>query len=320
MKSSVKKINVVLPVYNEEEAIPHFNAELQTVISTLKDNYDFEVIYVLDKSADGTYDALRKITEQYGNTKVMALSKRFGHQASLLAGINACDGDAVIMMDSDLEHPPKLIPSLIEKYEQGFDVVQTIRTYNHNVSAIKKWTSKKFYQVISKLSAVEIIEGAADFRLISKKVVNVFRQDIKEQNLFLRGLFPWIGFKQCKINFVSETRSQGKSKYNVKRLINFAILGIISFSKIPLRFSVIIGMIISLLSIIYGVISIIQYFVSDNSPAGWTSVMASVSFLGGIQLIFLGVIGEYIGAVFDEVKKRPRYIIEEILGGGGTRE
>ncbi|MFD0676222.1 MULTISPECIES: glycosyltransferase family 2 protein [unclassified Paenibacillus] len=311
----MKKINVILPVYNESEVIESFNNELQNVIKLLNSKYEFQVIYVLDKSRDGTIEILRDIAKQYTNVKVIALSRRFGHQMSLVAGMHQCDGEAVIMMDCDLEHPPIIIKELLEKFEEGFDIVQTKRIYNEKISFFKKTGSRLFYKLLSKLSSVPISSDSADFRLISKRVVTVFKKDITEQNQFLRGLFPWVGFNQTNITFISESRKKGKSKYNLKRLINFATMGIIAFSKIPLKFSVYIGLTISILSIFYGLYTILSFFISKNIPEGWTSVIATVSFLGGIQLIFMGIIGEYIGGIFDEVKNRPLYIIEEEFEG-----
>lgn len=311
----MKKINVVLPVYNEAEVISDFNDELQKVITLLKSQYEFEVIYVLDKSKDCSLKILKQICDNYSNVRLIVLSKRFGHQHSLIAGMDKCDGEAVIMMDSDLEHPPSLIPKLIEKYEQGYDIVNTKRFYNKKVSFFKKVTSKYFYKLISTISSVDINEDSADFRLISARVLKIFQKEIREQNQFLRGLFPWVGFNQTSIEFTSESRKKGSSKYNLRRLINFALTGIISFSKTPLKLSIFFGMGISLLSILYGFISILVYFMTKQSPQGWTSLIAAVSFLGGLQLIVLGIIGEYIGGIFDEVKKRPLYIIEEEYGG-----
>lgn len=311
----MKKVNIILPVYNEAEIIEDFNSELFKTINALKDKYTFEVIYVVDKGSDNTYEIIKGLCNDYKHIRSLLLSRRFGHQLSLVAGMDRSDGDAVIMMDCDLEHPPGLIPKLLEKYEEGYDIVYTKRTYHNDISFIKKLASKWFYKLISKITDIDINADSADFRLISKRVLNIFQNNIREQNQFLRGLFPWVGFNHTVVEFNSDSRKKGKSKYTLRRLFNFAISGIISFSKVPLKISILIGLIISLLSIIYGIISILAYFISNKVPQGWTSLVVAVSFLGGLQLITLGIIGEYIGGIFDEVKKRPLYIVEEEYGG-----
>jgi dolichol-phosphate mannosyltransferase len=308
------KISIVSPVYNEEEGIEDFDNELHKIISTLAHKYKFEIIYVLDKSTDGSLAKLQKIIGCNSDVKVIALSRRFGHQISLVAGMDRSDGDAVIMMDSDLEHPPAIIPQLLGEFEKGYDIVHTRRIYNSGVSFIKKTTSRLFYKIMSAIASVRIDENSADFRLISKRVLKVMQNDIREQNQFLRGLFYWVGFNQTYVNFVSGIRSKGKSKYNLRRLFNFAALGITSFSKAPLKLAIYIGLISSSLSIMYCLFAVLEYFFVKLQPQGWTSLIAAVTFLGGLQLIFIGVIGEYVGAIFDEVKKRPLYIIEDEYG------
>ena len=218
----MKKINVILPVYNEVEVIADFNSELFRIVDSLSERYSFEVIYVLDKSPDGTLETLKRICAQRKEVRIIALSRRFGHQLSLVAGMDACDGDAVIMMDSDLEHPPALIPAMLAKYEAGSDIVQTRRVYPDNVSAFKKIASHSFYRLISRISSVPISEDAADFRLISRRVLTVFQTNIREQHQFLRGLFPWVGFNTATVEFVSQRRAKGRSKYTLSRMIAFA--------------------------------------------------------------------------------------------------
>lgn len=311
----MKKINVILPVYNEAEGLTDFNKELFAILEKMQSKYSFEVIYVIDKSNDNTYDIAKKFCKEYKCIRLLYLSRRFGHQLSLVAGMDHCDGDAVIMMDCDMEHPPSLIPELIEKFEQGYDIVNTKRIYNKKVSVFKKVTSKIFYKFLNSITDVNVSEDSADFRLISKKVLKIFQNNIREQNQFLRGLFPWIGFKQTQITFTSDSRKKGSSKYNLRRLFNFAISGIISFSKTPLKVSIFFGLIISLLSVLYGLVSIVLFFITNQAPQGWTSLIAMISFLGGLQLTAIGLIGLYIGGIFDEVKNRPLYIVEEEYGG-----
>ncbi|MCU0446311.1 MAG: glycosyltransferase family 2 protein [Microscillaceae bacterium] len=311
----MKKINIITPVYNEEEGIEHFNQILQQTLTQLSDKYTFEVIFVLDKSRDRTIEKIKKICTEYPNARLLALSRRFGHQMSLVAGMDFCDSEAVIMMDCDLEHPPAVIPELLEKFEQGFDVVSTQREYNEKVGFFKKITSHWFYQILNHLSKVEVREATADFRLLSRKALRVFQTQIREQNQFLRGLVPWIGFEQAIVKFKSASRQQGVSKYNLRRLVSFAVAGIVAFSKVPLRWSIFLGFILSAFSFIYTIISLTMYFISPNTKApGFPTLIIFITLIGGMQLIVLGIIGEYIGNIFEEVKRRPLYIIEEKVG------
>jgi len=307
----LKKINVILPVYNEAEGIAAFDEALFQVLDTLRDRYTFEVIYVLDKSGDGTLEVLRGIAERRPQVRVLALSRRFGHQMSLVAGMDACDGDAAIMMDCDMEHPPSLIPALLEKFEQGYPIVQTRRRYNQAVSPLKRWASASFYRLINRLSSVRIEADAADFRLLSRRALHVFQTGIREQHQFLRGLFPWTGFETAEVTFESGLRTSGQSKYDLRRMAAFALDGIVSFSTLPLTLSVYIGLLVSGLALLYGLVVIVQFFLTRQLPSGWPTLAALVSFLGGLQLMVLGIIGRYLGTVVEEVKGRPLYIVEE---------
>jgi glycosyltransferase involved in cell wall biosynthesis len=233
---------------------------------------------------------------------------------SLIAGLDHSDGDASILMDCDLQHPPQLIAKLLEKMEQGYDVVQAIRTYDPQIHAGKQWTSHIFYKIQNWLSPIEIPDGAADFRLVSRKVREVFKTSIREQNQFLRGLFQWVGFHQATVEFVSPPRAAGTTKYGFLRLLTFSIAGITSFSKVPLRVAAVLGFVISGLSALYGLFAIAEYLTGGHLPPGYTSLIVAVSFMGGLQLTVLGIIGEYLGAVFDEVKRRPLYIVDEVFG------
>lgn len=310
----MKTINIILPVYNEAEILNDFHEALSAVLRSLQDRYVFEIIYVLDKSSDHSLEILKKICDHDETVRLLGLSRRFGHQMSLVAGMDHCHGDAAIMMDSDLEHPPELIPQLLEKFEQGYDVVSTERLYPQQVSYLKKASSKIFYRLLKKISSIQINENSADFRLISKKVLTIFQEQIREQNQFLRGLFPWVGFNQTCVTFTSGYRQKGQSKYTLSRLFNLALAGVISFSKTPLKLSIIMGFVLALLSTIYGLSSVVMYLVDSQIPKGWTSLIAMMALLGGLQLIVLGMIGEYIGGIFDEVKRRPLYIVEEMYG------
>jgi dolichol-phosphate mannosyltransferase len=309
----MKTIDIVVPVYNEEQAVAEFNHALFEVLRRLDHRYQFRVIYVLDRSEDRSADVLKDIASRYPNVAVLHLSRRFGHQMSLVAGIDHSRGDAVIMMDSDLQHPPALIPALLEKFEEGYDVVHTIRKYEAGVGNPRQWSSRLFYALQNALSPIAIQSGAADFRLISRKVAFVFQNSIREQSQFLRGLFHWVGFRSASIDFISPPRVAGTTKYSVRRLLSFSILGILSFSKVPLRIATALGFTISAVCLIYSVEIVVIYFTSGNFPRGFASLFVGLLFIGGLQLVVLGIIGEYLGSIFDEVKHRPLYIVDEVV-------
>ena len=311
----MKTIDIVLPVYNEEEGVAAFHKALTSALKPLEREYLFHVIYVLDRSGDNTFAVLKALAADFPNITVIHLSRRFGHQMSLVAGIDYSRGDATVMMDCDQQHPPSVIPQLLRKFEEGYDVVTTVREYDRHTRVLKRWTSRLFYRIQNALSPVELQEGGADFRLISSKVAKVFQGSIREQNQFLRGLFQWVGFRSTTVAFVSPPRTAGRTKYSAARLLTLAAIGIISFSKVPLRVATLLGFVISLLSLCYGIWLLAEYFYAGQFPRGYTSLILVVLFMGGLQLSVLGIVGEYLGSVFDEVKDRPLYVIDEIVRG-----
>lgn len=315
----MKKISVILPVFNEAEGIAGFHAELSGVLKKLSRNYRFEVIYVADKSTDATVEMLKKISQKESNVIVLELSRRFGHQASIVAGLDSCTGDAAIMMDSDLEHPPEYIPDLLKKFEEGYDIVNTVRTYSGWVSPVKKFFSGLYYKFLNFLADEKLMENSADFRLVSRKVLEVFREKIREHNQYLRGIFSWVGFKRTTVAFTSGKRLSGRGKYSLRRLLNFGLQGIVSFSKMPLRMSITLGILTMIAGACYVAYVLVYYFQSKNPLPGWTSIIALVTLFGGMQLIVLGVIGEYIAAIFDETKNRPLYIVENRFPAGRAK-
>jgi dolichol-phosphate mannosyltransferase len=314
--ATMKRISIILPVYNEADGIAVFHSVLQQSLAELANRYSFELIYVVDKSTDDSLNILKLMAQEQSNVLVLGLSRRFGHQMSLVAGLDNSTGEAAIMMDTDLEHPPKILATLLARYESGADIVRTRRIYSHNVSAIRRLASKLYYALLNFLSNERLGEDEADFRLVSRKVIDVFRKNIREHNQYLRGLFSWVGFEQAEVTFTSELRRAGKSKYNLVRLLGFALQGIVSFSKVPLKLAIFMGLAIALAGLLYGLSTALQrWFNPDIAPAGWVSIITLVLIIGGIQLIMLGVIGEYLGSIFDEVKGRPLYIIEDRFGG-----
>ena len=314
----MKTVDIVLPVYNEEEVLEAFHSSLTAALRPLELNYRFNICYVLDRSTDRSLDVLKRIADRDRSVTVVHLSARFGHQMSLVAGLDRSRGDAVIMMDCDLQHPPELIPRLLEEFERGYDIVHAVRRYGNQTGPLKRWSSAMFYRLQNALSPVEMQPGAADFRLVSRKVARVFQTSIRERNQFLRGLFQWVGFRSTVVPFVSLPRASGTTKYDVRRLVKFSMAGILGFSKVPLRAATLLGFFISTLSLAYGFWLIGAFFIVGHPPPGYTSLIVMMAFLGGLQLTVLGVLGEYLGSVFEEVKQRPLYIVDEVVGGETT--
>jgi dolichol-phosphate mannosyltransferase len=311
----MKTIDVVLPVYNEEEVIGAFHRALGSVLDSLAGRYAFNIIYVLDRSNDDSFAILRNLCREDPRVTVVHLARRFGHQMSLVAGIDQSRGEAAIMMDCDLQHPPQVIPDLLARFEEGYDIVHAVRRYDARIGLLKRWSSALFYRIQNALSPIEMQSGAADFRLISKRVAHLFQTSLREQSQFLRGLFQWVGFRSTTVTFVSPPRAAGLSKYHVMRLIAFSITGILSFSKVPLRIATLLGFCFSALSVLYGLWLTVRFFIAGHTPPGYTSLIVIVLFIGGLQLTVLGILGEYLGSVFDEVKHRPLYIVDEIVQG-----
>jgi dolichol-phosphate mannosyltransferase len=301
-------------VYNEEEVILDFHAELVKVVDALYPRFLSEIIYVVDRCTDRTLELLSGVAVGDRRVKILALSTRFGHQMSLLAGIDHARGDAVVMLDSDLEHPPGLIPQMIERWEQGYEIVVTTRESSPK-GFLKRETSKLFYRVLNSISNVPMTENSPDFRLISGRVARVFREQIRERNQFLRGLFSWVGFNRTSLGYADQMRTKGKTKYTVSRLLRFAISGIISFSKRPLQWAVVTGFLFAAFGFCLALVTFIQFFFVGRQllPAGWTTLVVIISVFSGVHLIFLGIIGEYVGAIFDEVKARPHYIVDRAI-------
>ena len=306
-----KSLTVICPVYNEEEVIEDFYLELRGVLEALTDKYRWEILFVADPGTDLTINILKEIAQNDNHVRIIVMSARFGHQMSLIAGMDNCRSDCAIMLDSDLQHPPSLIPDMLEQFENGYDIVYTIRQDVSELGFFKRLSSKLFYRIINQISKVPINESSADFRLVSRRVISVFRNQIRERNQFVRGLISWVGFSSIGIPFRVQARPAGTTKYSLRRMIEFGLHGILSFSKRPLKAAIFVGFTFSLFGLIYGFIAFVQYFFLASVPSGWTTLTVLISIFSGVQLIFLGIIGEYIGAIFDEVKNRPHYIIEE---------
>lgn len=309
----MKKLSVIAPVFNEEDVINEFYQELAAELDRLSGRYDGEMIFVVDACPDRSLEILRGIAKNDRRVKVIALSSRFGHQMALVAGIDHAYGDAVVMLDSDLQHPPSVITDMLAEFEKGYDIVFTIRNDPRGTGLFKKLSSRMYYAIINRFSEISILENAADFRLISARVARIFQTQIRERNQFVRGLMSWVGFRRVGIPFVGQHRGGGRTKYSLTRLLRFGTHGIVSFSKKPLQAAVIVGFGFACFSFLVGFFSLFDYFHRANLPSGWTTLVILISGFSGVHLMFLGVIGEYIGAIFDEVKARPHYIVEEMI-------
>lgn len=311
----MSKINltIVLPVFNEEAVIEEFYNRTHQVLTTMVD-VKSTLLFVVDKCTDNTLEVLRRIAKKDSSVKVIALSSRFGHQMSLMAGIeHSLNADAIVMMDSDLQHPPELIPTLVDNFRQGYDIVYTKRNDTEDVGFIRKSVGNAFYRIINRLSNVALNANSADFRLISGHIANLFTTDIRERNLFLRGLFSWVGFRQIGVEYKAEKRFAGESKYSLSKMIQLATAGIISFSTKPLQIGIFVGVIFATVALLLLIVALARFFIIQSLPSGFTTLVVLLLFFSAIQLIFLGIVGSYIGGIYEEVKNRPRYIIEEVI-------
>lgn len=305
----MKKISIVIPAHNEEGNIALVHQKIKEVFDGLS-NYDFEIIFVNDGSRDNTQQRLEELSAKYKEVKFIEFSRNFGHQPAVKAGMDLAYGNAVISMDGDLQHPPEMIPEMIRKWEEGYDIVLTIRKYPKQISYFKRKTSDFFYKILSSLSDVNLTKGGgSDFRLMDANAVEVMR-NLNEDDLFLRGLTSWMGFKQTGIEFTANERLSGESSYNLKKMITFAFTGITAFSVKPLYIAAYLGFLFSGFSVLGYGIYVMYSFIAKTEISGWASLIMTIVFFGGLQLIILGIIGIYLGKIFKQVKDRPNYIIK----------
>ena len=306
----MKKISVVIPMYYEEEVANECYNRMKKVLTSIP-NYEHEIIFINDGSKDKTLSILEEIASKDTCTKVISFSRNFGHQCAVTAGLKYVTGDCVVIIDADLQDPPELIPEMIKQWENGYEVIYGKRKTREGESKFKLLTAKMFYQTLNALSDVEIPKDTGDFRLVDKKVVDVINE-LPEHNKFLRGLFSWVGFKQFPFEYERKERFAGKTKYPLKKMLKLASNGIIGFSTKPLKIVGGLGIISVFASFIILVYSILSFIFNwNNLTAGWTSLMVTITFLSGIILISLWMIGEYIARIYDEVKCRPQYIIDK---------
>jgi glycosyltransferase involved in cell wall biosynthesis len=305
-------LSVVVPCMNEEQVLPETHRRLVSVLNQAP--VSFEVIYVDDGSSDATPDVLRKLQEQHAHIRVVRFSRNFGHQVAITAGIEHAGGDAVVIIDADLQDPPAVILEFLAKWMDGYDVVYGVRREREGETPFKLWTAKLFYRFIGRLSDTNIPVDTGDFRLMDRRVVDALIS-MPERDRFVRGMVSWLGFSQTAVPYHREARAAGKTKYSLFKMIRFALDGIFSFSILPLRLATWIGFAASGLSIL-GIIIVFldKYFAVPGMVKGWSSTVVAVLFIGGVQLICLGLIGEYVGRIYGESKRRPLYVVRERMG------
>jgi len=306
-----KKISLLVPMYNEADVIDQFFEQVLPILKEMP--LEWEVVCVNDGSKDHTLELLWKWHEQNARIKVISLSRNFGKERAMIAALDLATGDAVIPIDADLQDPPELIPRMVALWEDGFDVVNAIRSSRNSDSPIKRTTAKLFYQIFNHLSDREIPSDAGDYRLLSRRVCDVLRS-MRETHRFMKGLSTWAGFPTTTIYFERKPRCGGDTKWNYWALWNYALEGIISFSTVPLKMASYLGLFTATMSFFYAAFLVVRTLIFGEPVKGYPSMMAAILFIGGVQLIFIGIIGEYIARIHDEVKARPIYVIDSIRG------
>lgn len=305
------ELSIIIPMHNEDSNIDYLFERLQAVLDRMGTSYEF--ICVNDGSRDNTLAYLIAHSQRNPNIKIIDLSRNFGKEVALSAGIDHASGQAVIPIDADLQDPPELIEDLVAKWREGYDVVYATRTSRQSESCLKRLTAKVFYRVIGYISQVKIPRDTGDFRLIDRRVVEALKQ-MPERTRFMKGLFAWVGYRQTSVYYTRPQRYRGKTKWNYWKLWNFAIDGITSFSVVPLKAWTYIGLTFSVLALMYATFLFLRTLIFGVDLPGYASVMVTILFLGGVQLITLGVIGEYIGRIYEEVKNRPLYLVRDSYG------
>ena len=309
----MKKISILIPAYNEEAVLEKLFVRLATLANGTKD-YSFEFLFVNDGSRDKTLEIIKEHAEIDERVSYVNFSRNFGKEIAMIAGLDHVTGDATVIIDADLQDPPELIPKMIAYWEQGYDDVYAKRKSRKGESWFKRNSSKLFYRILQKFSNITIQEDTGDFRLLDRRAVEAMKQ-LRESQRYTKGMFSWIGFKKKEILYDRDERAAGTTSWNYVKLINLAIDGITSFTTAPLRMSSVLGFLVSLVSFIYVVYLVIRTVFFGNDLGGYPSTMAVILFLGGVQLLSLGIIGEYVGKIFNETKQRPLYFIEEYHDG-----
>lgn len=306
-------ISVVAPVFNEEAILPEFYRRVRMVMEGM--GLPWELVLVNDGSRDRSPQIMRELHAQDPRVKVVDFARNFGHQVAITAGADYARGDAVVVMDADLQDPPEVIPELVEQWRAGYEVVYAVRSARKGETWFKEFTAKVFYRLIYRITDIDIPMDTGDFRLMDRKVVDALK-GMREKHRFMRGLSVWVGFRQTGVKYVRAERYAGETKYPLKKMLKFALDGITSFSYLPLQLATYIGFIAAGLAVLGIIVTIILRLSGSEAFYGQATTLVSVLFLGGVQLISLGIIGEYLGRIYDEVKGRPLYIVREALGFG----
>ena len=302
----MKKVSIVVPVYNEEENLREFHKRITEVMS--KEPYDYSIVFVNDGSSDNSAVILNELANEDKHVEAYLLSRNYGHQMAITCGLDNAEGDAIVTMDGDLQHPPEIVPQLLRLWEEGNEIVITKRMATEDAGFFKNLTSATYYKLINAMSKVEITPGGSDFRLMDRIAVDAFKQ-YRERARFIRGLVSTLGFKVAKVEFVAPPRFAGHSKFNLRKMLHFALDGITAFSNLPLRWAFYIGLFFGMVSLVLlGHVLYVRFFTPDAVP-GWATTTSSVLFLGAIQLVGIGILGEYIGRIFEEIKHRPLYLV-----------
>jgi len=304
-------ISVVLPIFNEDENIEMVAEAVSAELTRLA--HPYELIFVDDGSTDGSFDLLRQLARRDPRIKAVRLSRNFGHQIAISAGLEYASGDAVIVMDADLQHPPELIPELVSEWEQGYDVVYTIREGRDHAGLLKRTSAAAFYWLMNRMCDIDIASNTPDFRLMNRRVVDVLLR-FPERSRFLRGLVRWVGFRQKAVRFTARQRSHGRTKYPFARMLRFSVDGITAFSIVPLRLASYLGVLVALSGIPYASWAVYKRLFTDEAVHGWASLVVALLVIGGLLLVCIGIIGEYLGRIYEEVKGRPLYIADEVVG------
>lgn len=306
----MNKISIVVPCYNEEEVIKLFYEEIHQVLNKVENEFDYEILFIDDGSNDNTLKILKELKELDSKIRIISFSRNFGKESAMYAGFENCLGDLVVVMDADLQHSPEIILDMLIGIKEGFDVVTTVRKDRKGEAKIRSFFSKIFYRIMQGSSKTEVKQGAQDFRMMTRQVVQAILE-LKENNRFSKGIFSWVGFNVKYIEVTNRERAAGKSKWNFFGLFRYAKEGLISFSTGPLKISIVIGIVISILALVLGLVVLMQTLIQGKDVPGYASIIISVLFMGGLQLISIGISSEYIAKMYIEIKDRPKYIIKE---------
>lgn len=317
MGKKEKKISVVVSVYNEELSLNRFYDTTVEILAGAA--WDYELIFVNDGSVDGSIELLKDFSARNARVKVVDFSRNFGHEAAMIAGIDYAEGDGIVCMDADLQHPPESIPDIIEQFEAGYEVISMIRTRNADAGLIKRITSGAFYKVLNMMSPVRFENNSSDFFAISRKVAGVLRKDYREKIRYLRGYVQSVGFRKTTLEFEARRREAGESKYSIRKLLHFSINALCSFSDLPLKLGVYSGILVAVCGFILMIFTIVNKIV-NGAPAGYSTIIVALCFMFAVTLLVIGIIGEYIAVLFAEIKDRPIYIVQDVYHQGENEE